>query len=206
MELLIDLQYFGNINYYSTLIKSTHVNFDLYVPWQKQGFLNRCTLSSANGPLRLSIPVVGGRDQKSPFRDVRICYREDWRSNHFKSIVSAYNRSPFFDHYKDSLEQLYLNKEEYIWKWNIRCLEWSLESLKLILNKNILVDSPSDTNSDFLLDFRGRFKPSDPRAGLDHTITYPQVFEERHGFFPDLSILDLIFCMGPSAAGVLKRS
>lgn len=205
MKVLIDLHYFGNVNYYSTLTKSTHVIFDLYVPWQKQGFLNRCTLSSANGPLRLSIPVVGGRDQKSAFRQVKICYREDWQSNHFKSIVSAYNRSPYFEHYKDSLHVLYSNKEEYIWEWNLRCLNWSLESLSLTLNKKICVDQTGNVTNERYQDFRWRFTPSDPGAGFDRII-YPQVFEERHGFIPDLSILDLIFCMGPATTGLLKGS
>ena len=206
---VIDLHYFGNVDYYSTLIKSPHIKFDLYVPWQKQGFLNRCTLSSANGPLNLSVPVIGGRNQKTPFREVKICYREDWRANHFKTIVSAYNRSPFFEHYRTGLEALYLEKEEYIWKWNLSCFKWSCSILNLNIKFELYESGPGNfilEEEDSWVDRRGKFTPGHPSLQDTRIIEYPQVFEDRHDFIPHLSILDLLFCMGPGALDILNNT
>src|SRR5436305_332161 len=105
--LIVDVQYFGSINYYKKVITSSYVLFEQYERHQKTGFLNRCTIAGANGPITLSVPLEGGRDQKTEVRDIRICNEEDWQKRHWKSIVSTYNRSPWFEYLRDEMADLY---------------------------------------------------------------------------------------------------
>jgi hypothetical protein len=107
MNLLIENQYFAPVISYSALINATHVDFGEYEPYKKAGFRNRCTLPGANGLINLSVPVVGGRDQKTIFRDVKIDNREDWQKNHWRTIFSVYGKSPFFNFFSHELEALF---------------------------------------------------------------------------------------------------
>ena len=124
MSLLIDLQYFPPVKAYSTLIKSTNVIFSLYENYQRRSFRNRCILSGANGLISLTVPIAGGRNQKKVFSEVRIDYSTDWQQQHWRSVFSAYGKSPWFFHYADSLEKLYTQKVELLVDWNRICLDW----------------------------------------------------------------------------------
>ncbi len=93
-------------------------------------FRNRCQIAGAEGVLDLSIPVVNGRDQKALIRDVRIADSLPWQANHWKTIVSCYNRSPWFSFYQDELEALYRKPFDFLLDWNLECLDWALRVLE----------------------------------------------------------------------------
>lgn len=210
MTYIFDYQYFGNINYYFELINANHYEFDEYDDYQKMSFRNRCRVLGANGPIDLSIPVVGGRELKSPMNEVKICYREDWMGRHFKTLVSCYNRSPWFENYRTWFEELYSNKLEYMVEWDKICHELILRLIQLNDKKNYNV-SGDMKESNFLekenkVDLRNKFLPKQPNPFSISIKPYPQVFSDRYGFVPDLSILDLVFCEGPNAIEVLKAT
>ncbi|MGZ5247470.1 MAG: WbqC family protein, partial [Flavitalea sp.] len=165
MSYKFDYQYFGNINYYFELIKITNYEFELYDTYEKMSFRNRCRILGANGPIDLSIPVVGGREIKTVMKDVRICYREDWRARHFKTLVSCYNRSPWFQEYRLIIEDMYSKKFEYLYELDFSSHLLIAKLLKLELIK-IDISSTEEfqigSNLDNSTDFRGKFLPRLP--------------------------------------------
>lgn len=199
MTYLTEIQYFGSIGYYRTLFTGTYIKFDLDNAYRKMSFRNRCLIAGANGIIELSVPLINGRNQRIPFSEVRIDNRQKWQIIQWRSIVSAYRRSPWFEYYEHTLEPIFGTEFETLAELNLRVWEWSLDSLKLKIPFG--TDQPQGEENDV----RDLWLPrnySTPRVGLPE-IRYRQVFEERLGFLPNLSIMDLIFCAGPSATQLL---
>lgn len=202
--LLVDFQYFGNISYYKWLLNSTNIILDQYENFQKMSFHNRCTISGANGVINLSVPVEGGRTQKTIFKEVRISNSENWQRDHWRSILSSYNRSPWFEYYHDELAELYKTPSTLLMDWDLACLKWSFKCLKA----DIRISYPEVYKNQYeekeIVDIRGKITPRDPGYSVDKNdqkeIVYKQVFEDRTGFIPNLSILDLLFCEGGKRA------
>jgi WbqC-like protein family len=206
MNLVIDIQYFPSVILYKDLYKFSNIVFDQYESYQKMGFRNRCQLTGAEGLIDLSIPLVRGRAQKTLVRDVRISDRQSWQAQHWKTIVSCYNRSPWFDHYRDELEGLYRRRFDYLLDWDLAGFDWSLRVLGLGIGVGLTERWERDYSPLEVVDWRGRLKPRGGGAvGVDRTVRYRQVFEERTGFVPNLSILDLLFCEGKNAKECLER-
>ncbi len=194
--ILIDIQYFANYNYYKLLLDNTYVLFDPYVRHLKKNYANRCILAGANGEVMLSIPLQKGRGQKSGMKDVRIANDTEWQRKHLRSIISAYNSSPWFTYYHDSLSLLFSEKYEYLAAWDIACTEWILQQLKLRVGYGFTTGFQRQVEKDGIADYRHFILPGKPMPETDK-IRYQQVFEERTGFIPGLSILDMLFCTGP---------
>lgn len=199
---IIDLQYFHSINAFKTLIKSKHIVFEQYGRHQKMGFQNRCRIAGANGLLQLTVPLEGGRDQHAVFRDLRICNRERWQRIHWRSIHSAYRRSPWFEFFEDELRILYETKVEYLLDWNLSCFDWVNRALGLNLTYSLSESWQPDPPAGFT-DHRNAFRPAGLSTGYPPAPTYPQVFADKHGFIPNLSLPDLVFCTGRKALDYL---
>ncbi|MCM5528134.1 WbqC family protein [Parasegetibacter sp. NRK P23] len=204
MTLITEFQYFGCINYYKTLFRVTNIEFDVYHPYKKMSFRNRTLLSGGNGIIELSVPLVHGRNQRIPMREVKIDNQQKWQVQHWRSIVSAYNRSPWFEYYKHTLEILFELRFEYLWEWDEACWKWSLESLKWKPDWRVIQDATDVIQEENREDVTDQWLPKNYLSG--DAPVYPQVFGERHGFQPNLSVLDLIFCTGPSARDFLAGS
>ena len=198
-SLLVDLQYFSPVILYRTLFEFTHIVFEQYESFQKMSFRNRCMIAGADGPILLSIPLGGGRDQRTLIRDLRIDYRQNWQRQHLKTINSCYNRSPWFEHYKEDLEVLFSERPTYLMDWNRRCFEWTLDALGLEIEIDLTQEYLKEYPDEKVLDWRNSITPKSVRPVSGDHIKYSQVFEERTGFIPNLSILDLIFCEGKNA-------
>jgi hypothetical protein len=166
-------------------------------------FRNRCLIAGAQGIVSLSVPLLKGRNQQLPLNEVRISDAEKWQSRHFKSIRSAYNRSPFFDFYQDELAALYHRPFERLADWNIYCLEWVKEKLPWQTGIRY-TDSAVPYLSNGFTDWRNLVLPKNYTEWKP--VKYRQVFEERTGFFPNLSILDLLFNCGPRSFELLSNS
>jgi hypothetical protein len=166
-------------------------------------FRNRSLIAGANGIISLSIPLLDGRDQKMKIRDVRIDNRKKWQSQHWKSIESSYNRSPWFEHYRDGLTTLYGQKTEFLFDWNLRCFEWTLEKLGMDVSTSLTESFSKYPDLSSQIDRRNQILPKN--YFLSDPVRYRQVFEERLGFLPNLSILDLLFCEGKNAETLLKK-
>lgn len=161
-------------------------------------FRNRCRIAGAEGIIDLSIPLVGGRDQKTVMKEVRVSDEKGWRARHWKTIVSCYSRSPWFEHYRDGLEGLYRRPATFLVDWNLACFEWSMKALGMTRMVALTERYQKLVDPEDGVDWRGKIAPG-PSAGEPVAPRYQQVFEERIGFIPDLSILDLLFCEGKNA-------
>lgn len=167
-------------------------------------FRNRCQIAGAEGVIDLSIPLVNGRDQKAFTRDVRIADSLPWQANHWKTIVSCYNRSPWFAFYRDELEELYRKPLDFLVDWNRECLEWSFRVLGMSPAISLTTEYETSYSPDEAVDQRGMLLPKNRDVWGAETPRYHQVFEERTGFLPGLSILDLVFCEGKNAIKYIR--
>lgn len=194
--IIIEPQYFPPVICITYACIGTHVVIEQYDTYRKMSFRNRCTLSGANGPIHLSVPLAGGRGQRTLMKDVRIDTAEHWQDKHWKTITACYNRSPWFDFFRHTLEDLYSRSFDFLLDWDLACLEW----LRATLAWNVEVSTSTvflPTYQDrSVSDLRNRWLPANINRLNPDVQRYPQVFEERHGFIPNLSVLDRLFCMG----------
>lgn len=214
---MVDIQYFPSVIFYESLYKFSNIVFDQYETYQKMGFRNRCQVAGAEGIITLSIPLIGGRDQKRLMKDVRISDRQPWALQHWKSIVSCYSRSPWFEFYRDGLETLYQRRFDFLLDWDLACFDWSLQALGMSMPVT-LSDRWEKVYADKgVVDRRGKILPKSREEGTmgvsgsggigeGGELKYRQVFEERIGFIPNLSILDLLFCEGKNAIRYIQSS
>src|SRR5258708_17793246 len=199
MNYITDIQYFPSVILFKSSYNFTHIIIEQCETWQKMSFRNRCQIAGAEGVIDLSIPLVKGRDQKALIRDVRIADSLPWQAQHWKTIVSCYNRSPWFSFYQDELAELYRRPVDYLLDWNWECLEWSFRVLGMTRDLSRTVEFKAAYDPMEALDQRGVLLPKTRETWGADTPRYRQVFEERTGFLPGLSILDLVFCEGKNA-------
>ena len=196
MTLVSDLQYFPPIIFFLELEQYSHCKFEQYEHFQKMSFRNRCSLLGANGTIDLSIPLLGGRSQRALMKDVLIDNKENWRARHWKTIVSCYNKSPWFDFYRDELGQLYSTKPESLLGWNLLCFKWIRDKMSIATQWSLSESYVKNYDPAEVKDRRNHLLPSTINDLYPSPKRYPQVFEDRFGFVPNLSILDYLFCMG----------
>ena len=199
MNLISESQYFSPVIFFKNSYKSSHITIEQCESYQKLSFRNRCQIAGAEGVIDLSIPLVNGRDQKALIRDVRIADSLPWQANHWKTIVSCYNRSPWFSFYRDELEELYRKPVVYLLVWNRDCLDWGLQVLGMPRPVGGTMEYKPVYTPEEGVDLRGKWLPKNRESWGADMPRYHQVFEERTGFQPGLSILDLVFCEGKNA-------
>lgn len=194
----IEIQYFGDIYSYLKFINCTNAFFSPYKSYFRAQHFNRMKLMGANGPLLLSVPLEGGRDQKVKWKDVRIAYAEPWQRIHWRGIHDNYRKAPWFEDYAPGLEQLFLKQEKFLLDLNLKTMDYCLQRLKLKVD--ILADEAGLTETEERIS-------AQKTASVPPEIfpAYQQVFSDRHGFSPNLSILDLLLCEGPLATDYLRR-
>lgn len=196
MKYIADIQYFSPSIFFFNLGISSHCVFDQYEHFQKMSFMNRCVVLGGNGPIILSVPLDGGRNQKTVMKEIRILNRENWQARHWKTITSCYNKSPWFEHYRD-LEKLYTRNFSFLVDWNLNCLDWICDKLSLKIDYSLSDDFIRDYDKSAFEDLRGKLKPASMNRLFPNVKRYSQVFEDRFGFVPHLSVLDYLFCVGP---------
>jgi hypothetical protein len=201
--IIAELQYFPPITFISTLYKETYIYLDIYEQYRKMSFRNRCLIAGAEGIISLSVPLQNGRSQLRPINEVKISETEEWQNRHFKSICSAYNRSPFFEYYADELKRLYQKQVTGLVEWDLSCLEWLKQKLDWPAEIR-LTESSLPFGVKGWDDHRNRVVPKNYNQW--NPVKYRQVFEERVGFFPNLSVVDLLFNTGRRAAELLRMA
>lgn len=198
---IIESQYFGQVNWYKLLFGFSNIEIAQYEAYPKTSFRNRTIIAGSNGLIVLSVPLQKGRIQKNQTRDVKISYDQDWQEQHWRSIISCYGKSPFFEYYQDSLKVLFKKRQDYLLDLNLASQEWALKQLKSKLIPNYALELEANFRQTEH-DIRDQFKPNDFQMVLNK-VSYPQVFEDRIGFQANLSILDLLSCMGPASKSLL---
>ena len=187
-----DLHYFGAISYYKALAQHELVVFDNTAAFSKMSFKNRMVIATAQGPLHLSIPIEGGRDQKTPMNEIKIANDSPWRSQHFKAISINYKRAPYFEYYADSLKALYTNEYIYLNDFLIATQHWTKQQLKAKWLIETVDRYPSINNEHKWLD---PMKPNNFQTASS-TFQYQQVFDSTTGFIQNVCIVDALFAMG----------
>lgn len=207
-EVLLELQYLGNVQYYTKYLKYSKIYLEQHENYRKGSFRNRCCIATANGVISLSIPLLRGKHQQANIRSVGIDNSQAWQQLHWKSIKTAYGGSPFFEYYQDDFASFYTQKYDRLFDFCLDLQELILNSLQLMPIVELTDQFIKDT-AGHPVDFRNKTLPKNYLDTGDTTFNpsyYPQVFEDRHGFLPNLSILDLLFCTGPEAIAYLQMS
>ena len=195
---------FPPIAYCAILEENENIIIDTHEHFIKQTYRNRYYILGANGLMHLSIPLQKWSNHTS-IKDIQIDYTEDWQKQHWRSILSAYGNSPFFEFYQDELLPLFEQKQKFLLDWDNESLEL-LQSL-LGLSSNWTLSQKYVEKNEADMDLRDAFSPKSefhhPKIKF-HFEEYPQVFNDRFDFQPNLSVLDLLFNLGPETAAYLK--
>lgn len=199
---LLSSTYFGPIDYFAHIFQGEDISIEVEENYQKQTYRNRCSIYGANGKLNLNVPVTHNKTigKRLKTKDALIANEFNWQKLHWKSLESAYRTSPFFEFYEDDLKPLFEKKHKYLIDLNFEILE----TLQDILQEEWKISKTSEyimspTGS---LDLRNEFSPK-KETKIDIP-EYTQVFSDKLGFIPNLSILDLIFMEGTNAESYLR--
>ena len=217
---LLSTAYFPPIEYFVAMANSARVQIESGEMYQKQSYRTRCHINGANGLLVLTLPVrrsaAKGAESshKIPTSELLIDYSKPWLLQHKRALEAAYMSSPFFEYYMDDIYEILDSGEESLLKMNTR--------LTLKIAELAGVETPVElTDGNFIVpgseqlvqlgieDLRDSIHPKKPAQlleGLQMNKPYWQVFTNKQGFVPNLSILDLLFNEGPNAISYLAYS
>ena len=189
------MQWYQKLNRYDECLIERHESFI------KQTYRNRMVIATTNGPLALTIPTTHG--DSMAMKDIRISDHANWRHVHWNALLSAYGESPFFPYYQDDIRPFYEKKYEFLFDFNMETMEKMIELLDIRPKVSVTDEYVSIQHSTFntpISDFREAIRPKHPLPDPEFTpARYYQVYEQKHGFLPNMSILDLLFNEGNEA-------
>lgn len=196
--------YFPNIAFFTVFAQSDKVTWEVQGNYQKQSFRNRTYICTDRGKYMLSIPIshLGNHNGKQLNKAVKVDNSYPWQRRHWRTLETAYRTSPFFEFYEDDVKPLYDNKFEYLIDFNLKTIETICDCLQIEMptHKTKVFQHTPESGTDY------RYL-ADAKATIQlEQENYVQVFGDRHGFIPNLSILDLLFNLGPSAITYLKNT
>lgn len=188
------------INYFYYLLQHEEIIIDFNENFVKQTFRNRCQILSPNGIQNLSIPLLHVKKRKTT-KKTQIAYVENWQKMHWRSLEAAYRSSPYFEYYEDRFYPVFMERKyEFLYELNLELLLLLLKTIG-IETKITFSENYSKTYEN-AVDYRAIMTPKQPNSLKFYK--YIQVFNDRHEFIPNLSVLDLLFNEGPNAINYLK--
>ena len=215
MKALLSTTYFGPVQWYQKLYRHDEVEIEQWENFQKQTYRNRCLIATTQGVQALTVPVerqftVNCKPSTVNYiKDIRISDHGNWRHLHWNALMSAYGESPFFEYYQDDIRPFFEYRWEFLLDFNEAIRLKICELLDIQPNVSfteawmpLSEDSDFSENSDYseLSDFRQAINPKHPIPDPDFEAKpYYQVYQQKNGFLPNLSILDLLFNMGPES-------
>jgi hypothetical protein len=183
---------FPNIGWWYVALQSNSVIYDTAEHFQKMSYRNRYKITGANGMIQLSAPIEGGRESRAAMRDIHISNKDRWQVQHWRTLTSVYKRSPYFDFYEPTLQALFEQRFEKLVDFNLASIHWLKEQLEVSFPETFADEYIPDYGND-IVDLRHKQKA----RIQDNKATYYQLFSDRNGFLPNLSMLDLLFSEGP---------
>lgn len=196
---ILPAAYLGSVEYFAHLLCEECV-IDLGEHFIKRSERNRAQILTAGGVMDLTVHVQRANRPRTPMREMRLDYSKRWQHQHWISLVSAYQGSPYFDHYRDWFEPFYRKPYQFLVDYDLALTGMLLDRLKVEtrprISESYVEASPED------LDLR----PKQQKSPAFHAEPYFQVFSDRMPFAPNLSVADLLFAEGPAAAELLRRS
>ena len=216
MKALLSSTYFGPIQWYQKLNRYDECLIERHESFIKQTYRNRMIIPTTNGPLSLTIPT--NHDISLSMKDIRISDHANWRHVHWNALLSAYGESPFFEYYQDDIRPFYEKKYEFLFDFNMETTAKMIELLDIrpkisitdeyVLSEERRVKSieseerkvKSEEFNTQIVDFRDAIRPKKPLLDPEfESKRYYQVYEQKYGFQPNMSILDLLFNEGNEA-------
>ena len=197
---ILSSTYFGPEQWYQKLAHSDTVYLEQHDHFIKQTYRNRCVIATTQGPQALTVPVEspqGLRIDKTEMKDVRISDHGSWRHLHWQALQSAYGESPFFEFYADDLHPFFEKHWDYLFDFNLAIMQKMCELLDIEPHIELTEEY---MQPDGMVDYRDAIRPKHPLPDASFTPRpYYQVYQQKFGFLPNLSILDLLFNEGNEA-------
>ncbi len=203
--MLLSTAHFPPIQFFSKIIDLDSFHLESKEHYQSRSYRNRFIVSGANGPIRLSIPILKSLPTELLIKEVKIDPSKQWRKIHQKTIKSAYRHSPFYEYFIDEFQPYWEKSWKYLYDFNLDILNTIIKILELdidIIETTEYIEKPACKQTDLRdaihpkLNWENdtEFKPKQ----------YTQNFSDRYDFIPNLSIIDLIFQAGPDAVNIIK--
>lgn len=189
--MILQYEYWPSLTWMQQMLHADEWWMEQWGTYQKQSLANRCRITGANGPVTLSVPLVAGREQKTLLQNVKIDNGQRWPVQHLRTIKSCYGKAPFFDHYFPIVENVITQPYTWLIDLDHAILYSLLQCLKL--------------NPEIRFTHTFQSASVSKKASQDLMIkSYIQVFNNKTGFVPDLSVLDALLCLGPQVIVYLK--
>lgn len=199
MVSLLATTYFGPVQWYQKLNQSDRCLIERHDHFIKQTYRNRCVIATTNGLQALTVPIERFERAHCAMLNIRISDHGSWRHLHWNALQSAYGESPFFEFYADDIRPFFERRWDFLVDFNMETTQKMCELLD-IQPHITLTDAYVSAEDVGVTDYRDVIRPKNPlpddRFQPRH---YYQVYEQKHGFQPNLSILDLLFNEGPEA-------
>lgn len=195
--------YFPPIDYIISILDVDKITIEANENYQKRSYRNRTIIQAANGSLGLSIPVNKIDGSHTPINKIEIDYSYNWQHDHWQAIQSAYNRSPFFEYYKHFFEPFFVNKWSHLLELNTEILKTLLTLLSI--QKPIVYSESFNKAVLDGVDYRDLYQKHKLGKSIYLIDPYAQVFDFKHTFNPNVSILDAIFNLGPETVSHLYK-
>jgi len=205
--ILLSTAYLPPVQYITKFLVHPEVWIESQEHFIKQTYRNRATILAANGPESLIVPVEKGRSLKQNISDLRISYDTNWQHIHWQAIVSAYNSTPFFEILEDDFRPFFEKKFDFLFDFNQQILQTVFDILEI--EPQIQMTTDFEAVPSPFLNFREAIHPKSQKALEDpnfESAVYTQVFDDKFGFTPNLSIIDLLFNCGSASYELLLKS
>lgn len=201
-ELLIELHYLPCIDYVAGMLQYDRVWLEANEHYQKQSYRNRCYVLTANKVDTLTVPVQQGTHHQ-PIRDLRVDNSQNWQAHHWRCLQSAYGKAPFFEYYAPYLQIAYQKNWTFLFDLNYELLTICLNLLGH-RPRPVLTDCYEKNPPDRLFDARGRVNPRN--RAESYVFAQPVPYQQNFGvdFVPNLSVIDVLFCQGPTTKEYLN--
>lgn len=199
--IILPSAYLAPVGFYALMLAhGREVRTEQWEHYVKQTVRNRAVIATEAGRMNLTIPVEHNGGKKMAMRDVKISDHGNWRHLHWQALQSAYGESPFFEFYADDLRPFFEKRWTWLFDFNLDITQKMCELLDIqptIELTSEFVPAAGNLGQPSLKDFRDAIHPKHPLPDSEfEPRRYYQVYESRHGFQPNLSILDLLFNMG----------
>lgn len=200
MMMLLPSAYLPPVSYLQLCLQSKAIQIEAKEHFVKQTLRNRCYIYGANGKMALIVPVQHQDLSHTPMDRVKIAYSESWQKIHWRSIESAYRKSPYFEYFEEEFRPFYFQEYEHLIDWNekLTAVLFNLIKLNIQIQRSTSYQTDIPSTNDQRAAFGSEPDPSRQFA------PYFQAFSNRHGFIPDLSAIDLLFNLGAGAKSYLS--
>jgi hypothetical protein len=202
MNILLHPTYFPSISHFAAILQAEKITFEIEDNFQKQTNRNRAYIYSPNGLQLLNIPIKHAKGTHQKTKDLQIDSDFDWQKQHYKSLETAYRSSPFFEFFEDDIRPFYEKKHKFLLDLNFETLGIVTKCLRIKLDYTNTTEYIQDIDSSLTSDFRYLVDGKKDTSSFER---YIQVFEDKHGFINNLSILDLLFNEGKFTVDYLKN-